>query len=143
MTKEDFYDDFLLIRQMKVRLERKVRLLTELLAEYPEMWLVTGVTEKALKIFFENNFRRKPKIGINRSHINDRSEIYKKMLNGEFEDCEKWWNFYLKNDKTILTTTTENKTGIWSNIYDIEPNLNLFRNQGFSWKHGKKEQEKH
>lgn len=51
MTKEDFYHDFLLIRQLRTPTSKKVRLLSELMTEYENTWQVIGITEEALYPF--------------------------------------------------------------------------------------------
>ena len=136
MNKEDFYHDFLLIRSMRAPTAKRYRMLGELFAVNPDAWRVTGITENALKVFKQHDFKRVSRMGINRSHLVDRVKTYTTMLEGPLMDCEEWWNFYFDNDKTVLATSTENMgKGEWSKVYDIDPQLGLFKTQGFAWRH--------
>ena len=136
MQPEDFYHDFLLIRKMRAPTSKRYRMLGELFAVNPNAWRVTGITENALKVFQQHDFKRVSRMGINRSHLVDRVKTYTTMLEGPLMDCEEWWNFYFDNDKTVLATSTENMgKGEWSKVYDIDPQLGLFKTQGFAWRH--------
>lgn len=136
MTKEDFYHDFLLIRKMRAPTSKRYRMLGELFAVNPNAWRVVGVTENALRIFAEHDFKRVSRMGVNRSHIVDRIDTYTTMLEGSLMECEDWWDFYVDTDKTVLATSTENMgKGEWSKVYDIDTSLGLFRGQGFAWRH--------
>ena len=136
MNKEDFYHDFLLIRKMRAPTNKRYRMLGELFAVNPNAWRVIGITENALKVFAEHDFKRASRMGINRSHLVERIQTYTTMLEGPLMECEEWWNFYVDTDKTVLATSTENMgKGEWSKIYDIDPSLKLFQSQGFAWCH--------
>lgn len=136
MNKEDFYHDFLLIRQMRAPTSKRYRMLGELFAVNPNAWRVIGITENALKVFAEHGFKRVSRMGINRSHLVDRIQTYTNMLEGPLMDCDEWWNFYVETDKTILATSTENMgKGEWSKVYDIDTSLGLFQSHGFAWRH--------
>ena len=54
---------------------------------------------------------------------------------------EEWWSFYWNNDKTILSTSSENMSGEFSDIIyfteDKEQKGDLFVTSGFKWKHRK------
>lgn len=136
MTNEEFYNDFKLMRQMKAPIETKVILLTHLFGAQENPWRVVGVTTEALKVFREHGFKKVVKMGINRSHIVNRNDSYREMLSTDFMSCEDWWNFYYENDKTIFATSSENLTKNHSTEILIDENLDLFRSQGYSWKHG-------
>jgi len=136
MTKEDFYHDFLLIRQMRAPTRKRYRMLGELFAVNPNAWQVVGITEDALAVFAKHDFKRVSRMGINRSHLVDRVKTYTTMLEGPLMECDEWWNFYVENDKTILATSTENMSkGEWSKVYAVDPKLGLFKSQGFAWQH--------
>ena len=140
MTKQDFYHDFLLIRQMRAPTTKRYRMLGELFAVNPNAWRVVGVTENALRVFAEHDFKRVSRMGVNRSHLVDRIDTYTTMLEGPLMECEDWWNFYVDTDKTVLATSTENMgKGEWSKIYDIDTTLGLFPSQGFAWRHKESE----
>ena len=140
MERDNLYHDYNLIFQMKCSIQRKIRLLSELFADAPEPWRVTGITKEALEIFKKHNFKRVSKMGINRSHKVDRYKTYKTMLENKFIDVNEWWNLYLTNDQTILATSNENLSSKFSKIIEINPSDGLFKNSGFGWKHGKKEE---
>ena len=139
MNKEDFYHDFLMLREMRSPVKKRCRMLGELLAEYEDAWRVIGITEKALAVFVEHDFKRVSRMGINRSHLVDRHKTYTTMLEGPLMECEEWWEFYIENDKTILATSAENMSNGFSKIYEIDSKLGLFKMQGFAWKHKKPE----
>ena len=135
ISKEELYHDFLLLRKMKSSTSKRVRMLTELMSQNENHWQVVGITENALDVFASHNFKRVSKMGINRSHIVDRHKTYTRMLEGPLLDLESWWDFYTKNDKTILATSTENKRETFSKIYEVDENLGLFKSKGFAWAH--------
>jgi len=139
MTNEDFYHDFQLIKLLKAPTETKVILLTHLFGAQENPWRVIGVTIEALKIFKEHGFKKVAKMGINRSHLVNRNDNYREMLERDFSSADEWWDFYYENDKTVFATTTENLTNNHSLELLIDQDLDLFRSQGFSWKHGKTE----
>lgn len=140
MTKEEFYQDFLAIRSMNSSVPKKVRMLSEMLSGYEDNWQVIGITESALKVFAQHNFKKVSKMGINRSHMVDRHKTYTEMLTGPLLDCNSWWQFFLDNDKTILATSSENISGNMSKVYSIDPALGMFKAKGFAWRHSKIEQ---
>jgi hypothetical protein len=135
MTKEDFYHDFLLIRQMRAPTSKRYRMLGELFAVHEDHWQVIGITENALRVFAEHDFKRVSRMGINRSHLVDRVKTYTTMLEGPLMDIDEWWKFYRDNDTTILATSSENMSNGFSKVYDIDPTLGLFKSHGFAWKH--------
>jgi hypothetical protein len=136
MTPEDFYHDFLLIREMRAPTSKRYRMLGELFAVNPDAWRVIGVTEAAVKVFAKHDFKRVSRMGINRSHLVDRIKTYTTMLEGPLMECDEWWNFYVDTDKTILSTSTENMSkGELSKVYNIDPALELFKSHGFAWRH--------
>lgn len=139
MTKQDFYHDFLLIRRMKAPTHKRARMLTELLSLNEDHWQVIGITEKALDVFVENNFKRVSRMGINRSHLVDRHKTYTIMLDGDLMSLDEWWKFYRQNDKTILATSAENTTNNFSRTFEVDPALGLFKQKGFAWSHKKPE----
>ena len=95
MTKEDFYHDFLLIRQMRAPTRKRYRMLGELFAVNPDAWRVVGITENALKVFAEHDFKRVSRMGINRSHLVERVQTYTTMLEGSLMECEDWWATFM------------------------------------------------
>jgi len=140
MTKKEIYEDALVVKTLKAPTKIKIRMLSELCGIYEDHWKVIGITKDALKVFFENNFERKSKMGINRSHFQDRYKTFTHLLTHDL-NCDEWWEYYDKHNVTVLATSTENMTNIWSEVYDVDTNLNLFKSSGFSWKHGKQEQQ--
>ena len=138
---EDLHNAYLLIAEMKIPIPRKVRLLSELFAESPNPWRVVGITEKALDVFKEHNFKKISKMGINRSHIINRNDTYTYMFNNIFKDPNKWWNYYFDKDKTILSTSSENTASKFSTITTFDNNNFLFKSRGFAWTHGKQEEQ--
>lgn len=139
MNKEDLYHDYLLIRDMRAPTSKRARMLGELLSLCPDTWQVIGITEDALRVFAEHDFKKVSRMGINRSHLVDRHKTYTTMLDGPLMECDEWWKFYRDNDNTILATSSENMTNTFGKIYDVDTSLGLFKSRGFAWKHNKEE----
>ena len=137
-NKSVLYDAYIKIFDMKLPIKRKVRLLSEAMAENPTHWQVIGVTEEALKTFASFDFKKVSRMGINRSHLIDRHVTFTFMLENLMTDIDEWWQYYIDRDKTILATSGENMSNDFSKIYYFE-NHDLFRSSGFAWKHSKKE----
>jgi len=145
--KEKMYSAFKAISKMEIDESKKIGMLTYLFSIEPNCWRVTGISIDALKVFQENDFQRKSKMGINRSHIIRRFDSYKEILSkeskGEFNNHEEWWNYYFESDKTILQTSSENmKKNGNSRVIEIS-NLGwaLFKSKGYAWNHGNAEVE--
>jgi hypothetical protein len=137
---KDLYSDYKLIRKMKVNLKTKARILSELMATAPETWRVFGITEEALKVFHDYNFKKGIRMRINRSHHpKGRTDFYLEMLTAPLTTYEQWWQDYYAFDKTILATATENNKNNFSKIFEIDSKLGLFKAQGYAWKHNAKE----
>lgn len=136
--KDILYDAYLKIFDMKIHVNRKVRLLSEAMGEHENNWRVVGVTEKALDVFAEHGFKRVSRMGINRSHLVDRHSTYKHMLENKMLDKDEWWQYYLDRDKTVFATSGENMSNDFSNIIYFD-SQGLFRASGFAWKHSKTE----
>lgn len=139
MTPQAIFHDFNLVCQMDAPIPVKVRILTHLLAAQENPWRVVGITKDALKVFKEYSFRKKAKMGINRSHIKERHESYIELINSKNLNIETFWSLYYENDKTILATSSENMKRKFSEIFDIQEGEKLFKSKGYSWNHTKKE----
>lgn len=139
MTKEDIFHDYQLICNMKAPIDLKVVMLSHLITSHSNPWRVVGITKEALLVFLNHKFQKKSKMGINRSHINNRSKAYKDMMTQNFNNCDEWWNHYYEKDKTILATSSENIKNTLSEIYDINEKFGLFKSSGYAWRHGKAE----
>ncbi|QUX91156.1 hypothetical protein CYL31_06890 [Marinomonas sp. A3A] len=142
----DLHHDYLLISKMKIPTKRKARLITELLAESDNPWRVIGITEKAFKVFSENDFDRIPRMRINRAHLVNRIETFTHLFEKIYTDPNEWWNYYYDRDKTILSTSSENMTNDLSSIiyfdrfdfFNVKDNL--FKTVGFTWSYSKKKE---
>ena len=139
MTKDELFHDFNLVKEMIVPIERKVRILTELMAEYEYSWRVVGITREALIRFSENKFRKVTGMGINRAHLINRKDFYPEMLGKEFKNCDDWWDYYLDKDRTILATSTENSAHSFSDVFYFDK-PELFKIKSYSWRHTKKDE---
>ncbi len=138
---EDLHHDYLLVCKMKSPIKIKARLLTELFGKSENPWRVVGITRSALNVFFDNGFNTVPNMKINRSHIVPRIESYTRMLEEIFIEPQSWWAYYFDNDKTILSTSSENMSNSSSEIFPIDNDDYLFKSKGYSWSYGKKEKE--
>lgn len=140
MTPQDYYNDFLLIQQLKSPVTVKVRILSTLFASYANAWRVTGITQKALEVFASTNFKHVSKMGINRSHLTDRHLTYTHMLDTNWTSWEEWWKYYQERDATVFATSSENLSKNLSQIFPIDNTLGLFKARGFGWTNNKAEQ---
>lgn len=138
---KDLHHDYLLISKMKAPIKVKARLLTELLAQYDNVWRVVGITRMALNVFIENDFKKIKRMGINRSHKVDRIKTYTHMFENVDYNPETWWEYFIKNDETILATSSENMSGNSSDVICFINDGNLFKNSGFSWRYRINEKE--
>lgn len=139
MTTDQIYHDFLMIKKMNAPINTKIAFLTYLFANQPNPWRVTGITHEALVVFSEHDFRKVSRMGINRAHIEARNSTYRALLEIEFKDMNAWWDYYYTRDMTILSTSSENMSSQFSEIYLIDEMLGLFKTSGYAWKHGKNE----
>lgn len=137
--KEVLFNDYQLIKKMRSPQSNKIKLLSSLFSINPNSWRVIGITPAALKVFNHHEFKKKSGMGINRSHIVQRSKFYNELLNTNFLTAEDLWEKYYANDITILATSTENMKNSVDllKIYHPIPadDRNLFRTAGFAWKH--------
>jgi len=139
LNKENAFYNYLKIKEMiGLTMSQKCRLLSEMLFFTEDSWRVVGITENALKVFAKNGFKKVPRMGINRSHIIERNKTYTKLLEGEF-DCDNFWSIFLENDKTILSTSSENMSKSNSRIIKFDCDSKLFKPSGYSWSHTRKE----
>jgi len=137
----DLHHDYLLITKMKMPVKRKARLLTELLAQYDNVWRVIGITENALKVFIDNDFNKIKRMGINRSHRVDRIKTYTHMFKNVEQNADLWWKYFIDNDDTILATSSENMSSQFSRVIHFNNDVFLFKNSGFTWAYRIKEKE--
>lgn len=139
MTKEQILQDFILIKKMNAPLKTKISFLTYLFANQDNPWRVIGITHDALDVFANHGFKKVSRMGINRSHLIARNESYRELLEKEFENADEWWTFYYSRDMTILSTSSENMSSNFSQVYTIDENHGLFKTSGYAWKHRKEE----
>lgn len=119
-------------------IKKKVKILGELMTNaYDDHWRVVGVTQEALNVFKQHEFKKVSRMGINRGHICDRNDTLTFMLENPFDNVWDWWNYFYSRDRTILMTSTENMSHKESKVYDVPEGL--FHTSGFAWKHGKDE----
>jgi len=143
MTKDEIYQDVLTLKKMNAPIEIKIKMLNGLLGVLDDIWQVVGITQEALTVFSSYDFQRVSKMGINRAHLAERHQSYKVLLEDSFSSSE-WWEFFYKNNLTVLTTSKENmsKDLAWQkNYFPIDPELGLFKSKGFAWTHGQKERD--
>lgn len=86
------------------------RMLTSLMGSRPWSWRVIGITEAALAIFAENDFKR-PAGRIQRGHRSDRASTAQAVFYDRNYPMpeEEFLEFFLKRDETVLMTVEENK----------------------------------
>lgn len=137
--KEIIYHDYLIIKNLKSSKFTKSRNLSNIICEWEDYWKVIGITEEALKIFSKNNFKKKSKLGIQRAHIKQDRIVTNEYLLSNDLSFDEFWSYLIENDKTVLATSSENKRNEFSQIIEINEDLNLFKATGFAWKHNNKE----
>lgn len=129
--KETIFNGFLKLQEMEgVPLYTKHRMLQNLMGMNKNSWIVIGITEAALEKFKENDYKR-PK-GVNRSHIFQRSETSRIMLEKTDWDIESWWDFYVQRDECVLATSSENMDKEPDVVKYVVPR-GLFKTQGFAF----------
>ena len=118
------------------------RILTAILAARSFSWHVVGITDAALKIFAEQQFRNKSRSGITRAHLKPRNETVRALFaKDEPLNESDFWRTWLEADKTVLCARGENKTPV-PPYRDIEnANCELFTSTPMGWRHGRREQE--
>lgn len=102
-------------------------------------WRPKAITEGALKLFIENNFKL-PK-GLERAHEFHRRHTIKALLEEHWEN-EEWWEYFEARDYTVLATRSENRReGEFSQItkYSIPIELNLFKGKRVGFTFGEAE----
>ena len=119
----------------------RTRLLTNIFGGQPWSWHVVGVTENALRIFAQNNFKHTK--GIVRAHLVDRNTMYEHIMQVERPlTCDALFDFILENDRTVLATSRENarKSDIAKQYLRIpNDNYSLFPSKFIGWRHGEME----
>jgi hypothetical protein len=144
--KEVLYHDYLLIVNMQTLETNKIKLLSNLFSINPNSWRVVGITQAALEIFKEHEFQKRSGMRINRSHLTQRFEFYKKLLNmnAKIKDPDTFWNLYFEHDITVLASSSENMskdTKALKNAYPVpRDERNLFQTSGYAWKHKEEEE---
>jgi hypothetical protein len=146
--KENIYHDYLLVKKMKADISTKSIILKDIISKWEDFWKIIGITKNALKVFSDNDFKKKRKnvawVGsnINRAHIKQDRIVTNTYLLTNDLSFDEFWDYLIENDKTILATSTENKTNTFSEIIPIDPLMNLFKkgdSHGIGWKHNKSE----
>lgn len=142
------YREYLMVKKYsKSEMVYKIAGLEGFYEQNKKAWKIIGITIEALKLFAENNFKIKDvkentKSNINRSHFKmSRNDMFKKMLEMSVMSFREWYTYYTTNDVTVLATSSENMKNKFSKIIDmnISENTNLFKLQGFGWRHSKEE----
>ena len=131
------YSDFQKIKSMNSDLQVKNRMITVLLIQNPFCWRVTGITKSALNEIKNNEWKRDG-LKLTRSHVFNRIETHKIMLEKDM-NINEWWNFYWDRDFTIISKSSENNNISTYDYIKIDFELGLFRNSGFSWRHSRTE----
>ena len=117
------------------------RVLTHLMACREFSWQVIGITEKALKQYKLQNFKRASRDGITRGHIKPRAETANLVMNlSKYLSLEEFFEVWLANDKTVLCAKGENKT-VLPEYIGFQNTGNLFNCKDMIVGHRHKEQE--
>jgi hypothetical protein len=117
------------------------RVLTNLMACRDFSWQVIGITEKALKQYKSQDFKRANKDGITRGHIKPRALTANLVMNKtKHLSLQEFFDVWLMNDKTVLCAKGENKT-LLPEYIRFDNTENLFNCKDMIVGHRHKEQE--
>ncbi len=110
---DDFYHSMRLLLKQGIPRRGAQRSFEELLYSVigKEAWRPTHITKQALKEYVEGTNKK-----IQRSHgtYGDRLDRFDRtltLLEGDIMPFEKWWEFFLYHDKTVLMTREEHGSG--------------------------------
>jgi hypothetical protein len=132
-TKEIMFNTFQQVQKMdEVPYFVKNKMLSAIFKMNPNKWRVIGITEKAILRFAEYEFKYKARMGINRSHIHQRSLRNKALLAKTDWKLDEWWNYFYDRDECILATSTENMSKEELKLSFKVPD-NLFRSSGYAY----------
>jgi len=133
---KNIFEDFQLLKNFKVDIKVKKKMLKELLEAGPNPWRVVGITPEALSLFKKNKFKKVKNIKIQRAHLKDRDIWYGKLFEEEWKDSNSWYEFIHKNDQTVLALSSENKNIKGINYIEFDKTTtNLFRSKRITWTH--------
>ena len=108
-------------------------------------WRVIGITKAALEKFQKLDYKRPPgrgPDGVNRAHKYSRLETGVIAFENPIRDYDKFWDFWLKRDITVLATVNENYSKESEVIaYEVPEDLGLFEAYGYSYRVEDKEVE--
>jgi hypothetical protein len=120
------------------------RMLTGLMGARPWSWRVIGITEEALNIFAEHDYKR-PAGLIQRGHRFDRSSTAQALFFDLAKPMplEDFFSFFLERDETVLMSKGENRHrpgGKFPPFIKIPRRSGLFRSGSLvGWLHRKEE----
>jgi len=134
------YQAYLAIFDMELREGLRREMLTWAFVENPDHWPVVGITRAALDRFAEHDFQCVSKMGIHRAHLVNRKDWQAAMLATKLA-YDDWLALYLRSDRTVLATSSENMKGQDLEYLAIPAELGLFRSIGYRWRHTVAERE--
>lgn len=118
------------------------RMLTGLMGSRPWSWRVIGITQGALDLFSEHDFKKPQTKEIQRGHLSGRSNTAQALFASEKPlTLDKFFEFFLPRDSTVLMLQKENpansKKRSPPNFIPIDQDMQLFRCGGLvGYKHG-------
>lgn len=141
LERSAIYAVYAAIFNLPFALRRKNMLLTTLMGGAAWSWRVTGITVGALEVLEANNYKY-AKGKVCRAHMVARIETARRVFDlPQPMPEDEFFKIFWENDKTIITTKSENKTGgTLPEPLPIDYELGLFQSNNLvGWKHGKKE----
>lgn len=140
----EFYESYVFIFHRSFSIQKKNRLFSALMAGEAWAWRVVGISMAALEALARNDFRY-VKGTVCRAHVVDRISTAGAIFETKSKtpiSQEAFFSLYFKNDETIITTKTENKTGSRvPSFIPIDVKLGLFPSKAIAWRHGRAERE--
>jgi hypothetical protein len=134
---EAFYEGYVTVFQLRkagYSLRSRQRAFEALVTQDERFnwWPIVGITAAAWESIQKNIGNGKTSNqatkGLNRSHMMSRKDRAREMFEREVPmEAREAFDFYHVNDKTVLTTSSENMAEVWSQVTDIP--LEIFSNR--------------
>jgi hypothetical protein len=117
------------------------RVLTSIMGGREFSWRVVGITEKALKVFHQYEYKKPDDIKLTRAHLRRRAHFVEELMALEELSVPKFIEFWLENDRTVICGPGENTTTVGPYISIENENGALFGSGVVAWQHSTMERD--
>jgi hypothetical protein len=117
------------------------RVLTSIMGARQFSWRVVGITEKALKLFHQHEYRKPSDTKLTRAHLRPRAQFVKELMAMAELSVPEFVKFWLENDCTVICGPGENTTSVGKYIRIENENGALFGSGVVAWQHGTTERD--